>query len=290
VRFTLRAYYQLTKPGIVYGNALTVIAGFFLASSFHSWRMAELGGVLVGTSLVIASACVINNVIDRRIDIHMERTKKRALVTGEITPPVAIIFGVILGAFGFGMLVLLTNRLTVVLGLIAYAFYVGLYGYSKRRSEHGTLIGSIPGALPPVAGYTAVTNHVDAGAVILFLMLVFWQMAHFYAIAIYRRDEYAAAGIPILSVTRGKRTVLVQAFLYTIGFLLVSLALSLAGFTGWVYALIMVVTGGWWVVQAGRALQTIPTKLDTAARKLFFASLAVNVVMCSMVALGGYLP
>jgi heme o synthase len=286
-----RRYYQLTKPGIVYGNALTVIAGFFLAGSVAPLRIVSFIGVLAGTSLVIASACVINNIIDRRIDKNMARTSKRSLVTGDINVTPAVMYGIVLGIIGFGLLIWLTNLLTLLLGALAYVVYIVLYGISKRKSEHGTLVGSIAGALPPVAGYTAITNRFDIGMVTLFVMLVFWQMAHFYAIAIYRRDEYKKAGVPILTVVRGNRAALIQMVIYVFGFLLASLELVVSGFTHCIYAAIMAAVSIVWLVMSVRAFKYKEGKaLNQYARRLFFVSLIVNLVMCTMIAIGGYLP
>ncbi len=163
---TFKAYYQLTKPGIIYGNLLNTASGFLLASKWH-FGFGLLLATLGGTALVIASACVINNFLDREIDAKMARTKKRALVSGSISGPRALICASLLGLLGFVILGVRTNRLTFGLGVLALFTYVVLYGIAKRRSVHGTVVGSIAGALPPVAGYTAVTNHLDSGALIL---------------------------------------------------------------------------------------------------------------------------
>jgi protoheme IX farnesyltransferase len=189
---------MLVKPGIVYGNSIHVIAGYLLAyrAGLH---IETFIGVLAGIALVIASACVINNVIDRNIDAHMRRTKGRAMVTRSIPVPHAITYGVILGLMGMAILYLTTNLLTCILGVIAYVWYVAIYGYAKRTTWLSTIIGTIPGALPIMAGYTAVTNAADATAWVLFLMLVLWQLPHFYAIAIMRKDEYKEAGLPIIT-------------------------------------------------------------------------------------------
>ncbi len=286
-----RRYYRLTKPGIVYGNILTVIAGFFLAASVKAINITTFIGVVAGVALIIASACVINNIIDRNIDQKMSRTKKRSLVTGEIKVKHAIIYGVILGIIGFGVLLWLTNTLTFLLGVIAYFFYVVVYGITKRTTEHGTLVGSIPGALPPVAGYTALTDRLDIGIIALFIMLIFWQMAHFYAIAIYRRDEYRAAGIPLLTVVRGVRPALIQMTIYIIGFIVASLDLVIAGYTHWTYAIVMTIVGLIWF---GMSLRAFTFKegeaLNAYSRRLFSFSLIVNITMCIMIAVGGYLP
>ena len=289
---TLKAYYWLAKPGIVYGNALTVIAGaFFGAAVMGQLDLVHFLAVLVGTSLVIASACAVNNVIDRDIDRRMKRTQWRAMVTGAITPKAGLVYGTVLGILGFAVLIFLTNWLTVVLGAIAYVFYVVIYGIAKRASEHGTLVGTIPGALPPVAGYAAMTNHLDVAMAIIFVMLVFWQMVHFYAIAIYRRKDYKAAGVPVITVARGTRPALIQMVAYAAGFLVASLLLAYAGYTHWVYTIVMAIVGVWWLVDCIRAFRYKEGKaLEGYAKRVFFESLFVNIAMCAMIAVGAYLP
>ena len=285
---TLRLYYALTKPGIVISNSLTTVAGFlFAASMVPAVWLAGLG-VVAGTALIIASACVINNIIDRKIDIRMERTKKRSLVTGTISVPRAVTFAVLMGLVGFALLIFLTNTLTVIIGIIAYVFYIVIYGYAKRTSEHGTLVGTVPGALPPVAGYVALTNQLDLAALLLFLLLVAWQMAHFYAIAIYRRKEYAKAKVPILTVVRGNKPAMEQMVIYIAAFVLIAANFTIAGYTGALFAVMMVAIGSMWFLRALKALPLKDAALEKSARKLFGFSLLVNLVMCAAIAGGGY--
>lgn len=194
----IKTYYRLTKPGIIYGNSIHVIAGFLLA--YHAGlRPFVFIGVVIGIALVIASACVINNIIDRNIDAHMRRTKSRAMVVRTVSIPIALIYAAVLGLAGMALLYATTNVLTCVLGVIAYVWYVAVYGYAKRTTWLSTIIGTVPGALPIMAGYTAVTGVADATAWGLLMMLVLWQLPHFYAIAIMRKDEYAEAGLPIIT-------------------------------------------------------------------------------------------
>lgn len=285
-----RQYYYLMKPGIVFSNALTATAGFLFAMSQQPAQWQTGVGVVVGTAMIIASACVINNIIDRDVDRRMKRTQKRALVTGKISPLHAAIYGAAIGVIGFSLLVWLTNPVAVLIGAIAYIWYVVIYGYAKRKSEHGTLVGTVPGALPPVAGYVAVTGAVDLAAVFLFFMLVFWQMAHFYSIAIYRKDEYMRAGIPILTVVRGVRPAVIQIIVYAFGFMIVTLLPTIFGYTGAAYAIVMFAAGGLWFMESLRLLPLKARALDRAARRLFGVSLIVNIVMCLAIAAGGYLP
>lgn len=217
MRERISVYYRLTKPGIVYGNSIHVIAGYLLA--FRAGLSLEtFFGVLFGVALVIASACVANNIIDRDIDSHMKRTKKRAMVMRSVSVPFAIVYAVLLGAVGIGLLYATTNILTCILGIVAYIWYVVIYGYAKRTTWLSTIIGTVPGALPIMAGYTAVTNTADGIAWALFAMLVLWQLPHFYAIAIMRKDEYKAAMLPIITgkwpVSVVRAHLIVTAWLY----------------------------------------------------------------------------
>ena len=222
---TLRRYYHLTKPGIVYGNALHVVVGYLLAFRF-GLHWASFFGVFFGVALVIASACVANNYMDREIDAHMKRTKKRALVVGTIESRNAIIYVIVLGILGTGLLLLTTNILTTVLGAIAYIWYVWIYGYAKRTTYYSTIVGSVPGALPLVAGYTAASNTFDLSAWVLFAMLCLWQIPHFYAIAIARKKEYASAKVPTITAYKSndliRKHMLVWTGLYIASIILVA--------------------------------------------------------------------
>jgi protoheme IX farnesyltransferase len=255
----LRAYYHLTKPGIIRGNLLTAAAGFVVASGIHI-DFVLLVETLAGIGLIIASACIINNYIDRNIDKAMARTKRRALVTGEISPRNALVSAAVLGLLGFIILAVHTNWLTVAVGLTGFVDYIIFYGLSKRRSWTGTLVGSISGAAPVVGGYTAVTGQFDAAALILFLILTFWQMPHFYAIALRRLKDYKAAGIPVLPAVRGERAVKVQMIAYMAAFVAAVLALSLAGYAGTFYMVTMGALSLGWLVVALRGWYAADTK------------------------------
>jgi protoheme IX farnesyltransferase len=282
VQQTIRAYYQLTKPGIIYGNLISAVAGFLLASRGHI-VLSLLVATMAGISLVIGSACVFNNYMDRNIDVHMKRTKKRALVTGSISGRNALVYGVLLGIFGFWTLILWTNTITVVLGIIAIIAYVFLYGYAKRHSVLSTLVGSISGALPPAAGYTAVAGHFDTGALLVFLTMTFWQMPHFYAIAIYRMKEYAAAGVPLLSVKKGVPITKVNIILFTIAYLLTAPLLTLFGYTSYFYLVVMVVTGLVWLGKGLKGFKAADS--DKWAKGMFFFSLLVLLVWAATIAI-----
>ncbi|HEX8762538.1 MAG TPA: heme o synthase [Candidatus Saccharimonadales bacterium] len=284
---TLKLYYRLTKPGIIYGNTLTVIGGF-LFSFGGDFNLQRFLGVVAGVALVIASGCVTNNYLDRNIDRHMSRTKKRALVTGVISTGHALGFATILGIAGTVVLYMLTNTLTTLLALFAWFSYVVLYGYSKRRSVQGTLVGSIAGSMPVVLGYTANTAVIDQGAVLLFLIMVFWQMPHFYAIAMRRRDEYAAAGLPVLPVKSSLQTTKIHILAYVVAFILGNVALFLAGYAGYSYLIIMSGLGVFWLV---RGVQGFKAKDSIAwAKGMFLYSLIVLLAFSLMIAVNFWLP
>jgi protoheme IX farnesyltransferase len=272
IKDKIRAYYMLTKPGIVYGNGLTTVGAFLLASSgnIDIWLMLA---TLAGVSLIIACGCVYNNYIDRGIDKRMARTKHRALVEGTIKGNSALLFGTILGASGFGLLAFFVNTLTVLLGVIGLFFYVVLYGISKRKSVYGTIVGSVSGALPPVAGYCAVTGTFDTGALILFLIMTFWQMPHFYAIAMFRHDDYQHAGLPVLPVKQGMLTAKIHVLTYSVAFLFAVVALTVYGYASYTFAIIMTALGIVWIWKGAKNF----TRLENATwgRSMFLFSLIV---------------
>jgi heme o synthase len=213
MRKVLHQYYVLTKPGIIRGNLIHTLAGALLAATWiPDWQL--IVGVLIGTSLVIASACVVNNYLDRKIDAKMKRTKERASVTGDIPVVHGLLFSVELLMAGFAVLVVLTNWIVVVIGIIAYLMYVLAYTLSKPRSVHSTLIGAIPGALPAMAGYVAVTGELTVSAWLIFLLVAVWQLPHFYAISVFRKQEYKAAGVPVLGVVKPFRVVKIYVLSY----------------------------------------------------------------------------
>ena len=227
----LKKYLFLTKPGILFGNFITTLGGFFLAAQ-GSIDILLLLLTLLGTTLVVASGCVVNNVIDQDIDIKMQRTQNRALVKKTISPTVALIYAFVLGLIGFSILWFGVNAYAFLFAMIGFIVYVGFYSlWTKRTSIHQTVIGSISGASPPVIGYTAVTHHFDVAALLLFLAYALWQMPHSWAIAIYRFDDYKNAGIPILPVARSIYRTKVECVIYILLFAAVLNGLYCFGYT-----------------------------------------------------------
>jgi protoheme IX farnesyltransferase len=279
----IKTYYNLAKPGIIYGNAITAIAGFFLASKWHiDWRL--FGAMLVGISLVMAAGCVLNNIADRKIDERMERTKNRALAMGRVTIFNAIVYATVLALVGFLLLYFFTNLSATLIALVGLIFYVAIYTPLKPRSVYATLVGSIAGAVPPVVGYLAVTNKFDLGAILLFVVLVAWQMPHFYSIAIYRLNDYAAAAIPVLPVKKGTQTTKVYILIYIVIYIIMSALLTFFSYTGYIYLTVVGLLGILWL---GFAVKGFQAHNDDPvwARKMFRFSLMVLLVFSVMVSI-----
>ncbi|MFK8863662.1 heme o synthase [Acinetobacter nosocomialis] len=227
----LKKYLFLTKPGILFGNFVTTLGGFFLAAQ-GSIDILLLLLTLIGTTLVVASGCVVNNVIDQDIDTKMQRTQNRALVKKTISPTVALIYAFVLGVIGFSILWFGVNGYAFLFAVIGFVVYVGFYSlWTKRTSIHQTVIGSISGASPPVIGYTAITHQFDVAALLLFLAYGLWQMPHSWAIAIYRFDDYKNAGIPILPVARSIYRTKIECVIYILLFAAVLNGLYCFGYT-----------------------------------------------------------
>lgn len=284
----VRAYFQLTKPGVLFGNALSAFAGFLFASNGNVdlWGFVWLS---IGTTLMIASACVINNYLDQDIDAKMPRTKKRAAWIKAVGGRNAIVFSAVLGVLGLGVLLAFTNIWVVLIELVGWFDYVVLYGmWAKRKSVHGTLVGSVSGAAPILAGYVAATGAIDLGAVLIFLVLFVWQMPEFYSISIYRRREYAAAGIPVISVVRGVRRTIGEIFAYTILFVVFSLALGLTGYASSTYTVIMALVGAYWL-RIGLQGFKAPDP-DVWARRMFKFAINTLLLFCVLIAIDPWLP
>lgn len=287
IKESIKNYYSLTKPGVLYGNVLTAVAGFLLAANGR-FDLGLFLALLFGITFVIGSACALNNYLDKDIDSIMERTQKRAVPSGAIKGYRAVLFSAVLGIVGIALLALFTNWLTVAVAAAGFVVYVLLYGMlSKRLSIHGTLVGSISGAAPILAGYTAVSNELDAGAILVFVILFLWQMPEFYSIAIYRRDEYKAAGVPVMTVVKGIKNTKIQILLYTIAFVVATLLLTAYGVTGYVYLVIMGVLGAYWIWLGAKGIKT--TDDDRWSRQMFRFSLIMLLVFSGLISVDAWL-
>jgi len=276
----LREYYKLAKPGIVYGNSIAAAAGFLLAS-IHGFNALLFTVTIFGIALLMASACVFNNYTDRNIDAAMTRTAKRALVTGVISTRSALFFATTLLILGFAILAVSTNLLTVIIGVIAFIDYVILYAVAKRKTSFGTAVGTVSGALPPVAGYIAVTGSLDLGAVCIFLVMVFWQMAHFYAIAVLRQTDYVAAHIPVYPVRHGFAATKRQIVIYITLFIVSVIVMLLLGYGSYVIAIALLFVAIRWLYLS---LSQATDNHTVWARQVFKWSLYALLAFCATIA------
>jgi len=259
---------------MVYGNAMTALAVFLFASSQHP-SIPLLIATLAGLSFSIASGCVFNNIIDRDIDARMERTKVRAIPTKQISVHHAFFFATALGVVGIAILFFFTTTLTLLVTLFGVFAYLALYTPAKRLTPHSTIIGALAGAVPPVVGYVAVTNMLDTTAVLLFLILVCWQMTHFFAIAIFRLNDYKSAGLPVMPVFMGIARTKVLMVVYAVLFSIAAYALFLVNGLGTFYAVSMGILSAGWI---GLSLSGLYTHDDARwARRLFFYSIILLV-------------
>ncbi len=232
---TWRDYLELTKPKVVALIVLTAIVGTLLATP----GLPPLDALIVGNlgiALAAGSAAAINHVLDRRIDARMARTRARPLPSGHLSHGQALIFALALGVASMGLLVAWVNVLTAVLTFCSLIGYAIVYtAWLKRATPQNIVIGGAAGAAPPVLGWIAVTNHVDARALLLFLIIFAWTPPHFWALAIARRRDYAKVDIPMLPVTHGVEFTQLHVLLYTVILAVVTLLPFLTGMSGLIY-------------------------------------------------------
>ena len=234
-------YYELTKPRVVMLIVFTAIVGMFV--SVPGWPgVTPLVFGTLGIGLAASSAAVFNHILDARIDIQMMRTRGRPLPQGKLTERSALIFATILCIISMLILVLLVNTLTAILTFVSLIGYAVVYTvWLKRATPQNIVIGGAAGAAPPILGWTAVTNEVEAGALLLFLIVFVWTPPHFWALAIARKEEYAKVDIPMLPVTHGEAYTRLNILLYTILLVLVTILPYLIGMSGVIYLLTAIV-------------------------------------------------
>jgi protoheme IX farnesyltransferase len=236
VRATWRDYFSLTKPTITLLVVVTVLPGILLASSGSLPKMTLIICSLIGTWLASSSAAVFNHLVDADIDRNMLRTKRRPVASGRVHNLNAMIFGTTLGVASFLVLSMGASLLAAGLAVIANAFYVLFYTmYLKRRTVQNIVIGGAAGAVGPLIGWASVEPTIGWPAIILFLIIFLWTPPHFWALAIKYKDDYAAAGIPMMPVVKGDQETRRQILLYTLSLLPVVASLTVLGDAGWVY-------------------------------------------------------
>ena len=236
-----RDYYELTKPRVVMLIVFTAIVGMFVSVPGWPGVIPLLFGTL-GIGLAASSAAVYNHVLDARIDIQMMRTRGRPLPQGKLTEKSALTFATTLCIISMIILWFLVNPLTAILTFFSLIGYAVIYTvWLKRATPQNIVIGGAAGAAPPILGWTAVTNQVEAGALLMFLIVFVWTPPHFWALAIARKEEYAKVDIPMLPVTHGEAYTRLNILLYSILLVLVTILPYLIGMSGVIYLLTAIV-------------------------------------------------
>ena len=240
---SFKNYLELCKPRVVALMLLTVVVGMCLASP-NLIQLRVVIPSLLGIALCAGSAAAINHLVDRRIDKIMARTKKRPVATGDVSVTQALLFATTLGVLGVVILVVWVNSLTALLSFTTIIGYAGIYtGYLKRATPQNIVIGGLAGAAPPLLGWTAVTNHLDPNALLLVLIIFTWTPPHFWALAIYKYDEYKDAKIPMLPVTHGIYFTKINILLYTVLLLIVSILPFIVGMSWIIYLIGAIILG-----------------------------------------------
>jgi protoheme IX farnesyltransferase len=282
-----RRYLELTKPRVVALITFTAIVGTLLSSPGLPPLAALLWGNL-GIALAAGCAATINHVLDRRIDEQMARTRARPLPTGSLTEGNALVFAAVLGMTAMAILAFLVNLLTAVLTFLSLIGYAVVYTvWLKRATPQNIVIGGAAGAAPPVLGWAAVTNSVDANALLLFLIIFVWTPPHFWALAIARREEYARAGIPMLPVTHGIAHTRLQVLLYTVLLTLVTLMPFLTGMSGLLYLAAAVVLNAGFLYYALALKFTVREELPM---RVFHFSVSYLMWLFAALLVDHYLP
>lgn len=280
----LRQLYLLSKPGIVYANLLTGLAGYFVASRLKIDKLPVLVSFILATSLIIASAAGINNLLDRQIDRKMKRTLWREQAIMNIGSRLLWLIAIIEALVGFGLLVWQTNSWVVSAGLIGFLGYIGPYSYFKKRFRFSTLIGTIPGAMSILAGFYVIRPGMSLESIYLVLILIFWQLAHFYAISLFRRQDYLEANVPILSLKKSSLDIGLRISLYSLLMGLVGLGLITDKLNSFFIIALLIINLFWFTYNLANLVINKTDKLK-AARKSFFFSLLVICLYCLLLPL-----
>lgn len=272
----------LVKPSILVFSLSTAIGGLALAPGVPS--LAQWLWLVLGTALIVGSANTLNMYLERESDCRMARTKTRPLPAGRLDPQVALVFGLAQVAAAVPILTFLVNPLTGLLGVIAFISYVMLYTPLKQRTTVSTLIGSLPGAMPALMGWTAATGSIDPGGLAVFGVLFLWQIPHFHAIALFRRKDYHRAGLKILPVERGEEMTRYAIVFYLAAQVQLSLLLLPLGVAGIWYTAAAAVLGGVYFVYA---LSGVRHGGPRWAKNLFLLSIAYLPLLFTAMVLDG---
>jgi protoheme IX farnesyltransferase len=285
----MQSYLGLCKLKVVALIVFTAMVGMFLATSppgMVPWDVLLFGNLGIG--LAAASAAAINHVLDAREDAKMARTSKRPLPQGQLNERNALVFAAVLGAVAMLMLVLLVNVRTAVLTFLSLVGYAVVYTmYLKRATPQNIVIGGAAGAAPPILGWTALTDSIDPHSLLLFLIIFVWTPPHFWALAIYRRKEYAKVDIPMLPVTHGVPFTRLQILLYTILLLVVSVLPFVTRMSGPVYLVGALLLGGGFLYYA---IVMMKGEDEKVAMKTFGYSIWYLMALFALLLVDHYLP
>ncbi len=281
----MHAYYELTKPRVVALIVFTAIVGIFIATDgMVPLPVLIFGGLGIGLSA--ASGAAFNHLLDRRADRIMARTSGRPLPTGSVRTGPAVMFALALAVVSVVLLVTQINVLTAVLSFASMIGYAVVYTvWLKHATPQNIVIGGAAGAMPPVLGWSAVTGVVSSDALLLFLIIFCWTPPHFWALALYRRDEYAAAGIPMLPVTHGERHTLLQMVLYTVLLIAVSVLPFATGMSGGMYLLGALILGGIFLAYVVRLFRRYS---DSLAKQTFGFSIQYLAMLFALMLVDHY--
>ncbi|MGQ5523561.1 heme o synthase [Chitinimonas sp. PSY-7] len=287
LRTSLREFLALTKPRVVALIVFCAVIGMFLARPDLPPLLLVLAGT-VGIALVAGAAAAINCLVEQKIDAVMARTRARPLPRGQVTSQQTLVFASVVGGFGLWLLYEMVNPLTMWLTLATFVGYAIIYTLVlKPNTPQNIVIGGASGAMPPILGWAAVTGTVSHDALILFLIIFAWTPPHFWALALYRREEYAKAGLPMLPVTHGEAFTRLHVLLYTLILTAVTLLPVATGMSGWIYLLAAVVLDVIFLVYAWRIWRNYS---DALARSAFRYSILYLSLLFAALLLDHYLP
>ncbi len=282
---SLRDLFSLTKPRITANVLLTTAAGIFLAPGHLG--LARLVATLLGTALVVGGANTLNCYVERETDARMLRTRGRAIAAGRVEPRDGLMLGLCLALVSIPLLSLALNPLTGLQALIALNSYVGIYTPLNRITPKALLVGAVPGAIPPLLGWTAVTGTLDVGGLLLFALMFVWQIPHFLAITLYLKDDYARGGHRVMPLIRGEGAARRHLLLWALVLVPVSLSFTFFHLAGPIYTAAAVVLDAGFIFFAVRALRmrTGPSAIRSA-RAMFSYSLLYLVLLFPLLVAG----
>ncbi len=285
----LRQLYALTKPRVVSLIVFCAVIGMFLAAPADAWPSVNLVlAATIGIALVAGAAAVMNCLVEKHLDALMSRTKHRPLPSGDLSSPQALIFAGIVGGAGLWVLYAYVNTLTMWLTLGTFVGYAVIYTIIlKPATPQNIVIGGASGAMPPVLGWAAITGEVAPEALLLFLIIFAWTPPHFWALALFRTEEYAKAGLPMLPVTHGRAYTQLHVLLYTFILFAMSLMPFVYGMSHSIYLLAALVLGLYFI---GYAIGLYRRYSDALARRTFRFSIVYLSLLFAALLVDHYVP